>query len=768
MKDLLIYDLKVVALIAVFYLLYRLLLHRSTLHRLNRMVLLGSLGLSLALPLCVITIHKTIDVSVENTVAAMPSPAFDGALVPAAVVDSPAATDMNAVQKVADNAVSEHASIPWLMVFSVIFLCGAAFMLIRLAWSLISVLHIIRGGRQVAVQDGCSILVTERKISTFSFGRIIVIPRSDWESKHDAMLCHEKAHARLHHSIDNIAVELVKSFQWFNPAIWFLASDLREVHEYEADDAVIQGGVDANEYQHLLIGKAMLDTGYSVANGFNRSSLSSRIAMMSQPKTPAGRGARALYMIPVICLALFAGHKTVYAANPVITADENLQSVIVQPEIGRTETEQSEIGHPVLEQLQVESENNTTVPQNSEIVPLNGNNSVAEKTDTLSSRLTESNGVTVGPDGSRNIVTVNKDANGNPSRKLERIEKDHYAKNSQYRWVDGEWQLYHIDENETDDNGNTVMSNFEDLQMDGTWNRMRTEYASEYDADGNRTQVITSDMTNNVFRQTKSVYSGFVQKDKPTTESTYKMVNGEWVEDLMYRMTYADDGTVLSRESMKRSEDGTYVPLNSRGAPDPMDLRGSFEVGNGARPTGPMSNGANSDELVYKVPQGIAIGEFLRTIPEIEVDDNFNVTMNGEKVSWGYVNNEVRILPNHPNHFEISFYAPKTNPKADSLALSRGAVFDEDGNMTLDGGIVSGIQIHGDRLVGLEVREKESNPEDYEVTQLSDDMRNLILSAPGVKIDENGVISIDGINISRVVVDDEEIYSRTKRDDVDK
>ena len=55
MKDLLIYDLKVVALIAVFYLLYRLLLHRSTLHRLNRMVLLGSLVLSLALPLCVIT-----------------------------------------------------------------------------------------------------------------------------------------------------------------------------------------------------------------------------------------------------------------------------------------------------------------------------------------------------------------------------------------------------------------------------------------------------------------------------------------------------------------------------------------------------------------------------------------------------------------------------------------------------------------------------------------------------------------------------------------
>ena len=335
-------------MIAVFYLLYRLLLHRSTLHRLNRMVLLGSLVLSLALPLCVITIHKTIDVSAENTsmgssavvnaIAEMRTAAIERPVAPVAKADVPEADEADAYYPLGndmaaeyvvmddvaaqapvatDNATSNRVTIPWLTVFSVIFLCGVAFMLLRFIWSVVCVRLIIRGSRQVAVQDGCRILVTERKISAFSFGYSIVIPRSEWDGEHDAMLCHEKAHARLHHSIDNIAVELVKSFQWFNPAIWFLASDLREVHEYEADDAVIQGGVDANEYQHLLIGKAMLDTGYSVANGFNRSSLSSRIAMMSQPKTPAGRGARALYIIPVICMALLAGSKTVYAATDV-------------------------------------------------------------------------------------------------------------------------------------------------------------------------------------------------------------------------------------------------------------------------------------------------------------------------------------------------------------------------------------------------------------------------------------------------------------------
>ena len=62
MAEFLIYDLKVAVLIAVFYFCYRLLMERETMHRLNRIVLLSSILLSLALPLCVITLHKTLEV----------------------------------------------------------------------------------------------------------------------------------------------------------------------------------------------------------------------------------------------------------------------------------------------------------------------------------------------------------------------------------------------------------------------------------------------------------------------------------------------------------------------------------------------------------------------------------------------------------------------------------------------------------------------------------------------------------------------------------
>ena len=62
MTEFLIYDLKVAVLIAAFYFCYRLLMERETMHRLNRIVLLSSILLSLLLPLCVITLHKTIEV----------------------------------------------------------------------------------------------------------------------------------------------------------------------------------------------------------------------------------------------------------------------------------------------------------------------------------------------------------------------------------------------------------------------------------------------------------------------------------------------------------------------------------------------------------------------------------------------------------------------------------------------------------------------------------------------------------------------------------
>ena len=91
-----------------------------------------------------------------------------------------------------------------------------------------------------------------------------------------------------------------------------LRADLQELHEYEADDAVLRSGANLKDYQYLLIKKAVGKSGYSVANSFNHSILKNRITMMSKSRSPLARGWRALWLLPLVCLGLGLQAQTIY------------------------------------------------------------------------------------------------------------------------------------------------------------------------------------------------------------------------------------------------------------------------------------------------------------------------------------------------------------------------------------------------------------------------------------------------------------------------
>ena len=296
MTDFLIYDGKVALALLAFYLFYRFLLKKETFHRFNRVVLVGTAVLSFVLPLCIITIHKSIAidaVAAEQAVTeAMPDWAeltSDG-LTPAA------------------DAVTPW----WPTALTILFWVGVVFVLLRVIISTLSVAKIVRKGDFIREEDGCKIIVTERDIDPFSWMKYIVMSRKDWEGDHTPILLHEKAHIGFRHSVELLLVDVLSAFQWFNPAIWMLRSDLQELHEYEADDAVLRAGTNIKEYQYLLIRKAVSKSGYSVANSFNHSILKNRITMMSKSKSPLSRGWRVFYLLPLVCLALGLQARTVY------------------------------------------------------------------------------------------------------------------------------------------------------------------------------------------------------------------------------------------------------------------------------------------------------------------------------------------------------------------------------------------------------------------------------------------------------------------------
>jgi len=297
------YDLKVALLIAVFYMFYRLLAARETFHRLNRMVLLASLALSLLLPLCVVTVHRTVEV------ASMPQPT--------------ASVGMAEVGEIVEDEDPNSMG----TTLAVVYLLGVAFCLARTSINIWSVRRLIARCREVAVPSyihgnigGMRLFVADdAKVKPFSWMRTVVLSRKDYENDladgargQSIVLAHECGHVACRHSVDMLFVDMVVALQWFNPVVWLLRQDLRTVHEYEADARVLSQGFNAYQYLSLLVQKAAGDAGYSVANGISMSSIvSKRVIMMTKKQSSKYAWARLLYVVPIVALSLAATAKTV-------------------------------------------------------------------------------------------------------------------------------------------------------------------------------------------------------------------------------------------------------------------------------------------------------------------------------------------------------------------------------------------------------------------------------------------------------------------------
>ena len=149
-------------------------------------------------------------------------------------------------------------------------------------------------------------MVHDRAIAPFSWMIYIVISREDLEENGREILIHEAAHIRNCHSWDLLIADICIFFQWFNPGAWLLKQELQNIHEYEADETVINEGVNAKEYQLLLIKKAVGTRLYSMANSFNHSKLKKRITMMLKEKSNPWARLKYLYVLPLAAIAVTA------------------------------------------------------------------------------------------------------------------------------------------------------------------------------------------------------------------------------------------------------------------------------------------------------------------------------------------------------------------------------------------------------------------------------------------------------------------------------
>ena len=330
-----IYLLKWAFALTLFYSLYGLTLRRETFHTLNRAVLLVILVVSAVLPLCPIPLgHETwlsqgfqrleevlttnqvvsdeqakrptdIDnkagetIHTDENIQSQTSFHYDGTIIPSSQ------NDHSIMMERSTRPVSSRWSTIVLRLFV---LTTAAFWLVYLR-SLIGVVRLIRRSSLIEERDGARILSCPELKNSCSWMRWVLLAEADYSSASQnspSILTHELAHVRLGHSWDKLLCELTCRTLWWLPFAWMLREDLCDVHEYEADRAVLQTGIDIREYNQLLILKAVRPGLQPVVNAFNQSRIKKRITMMFKPKSNKWRAAKVLYLLPVMALTLVA------------------------------------------------------------------------------------------------------------------------------------------------------------------------------------------------------------------------------------------------------------------------------------------------------------------------------------------------------------------------------------------------------------------------------------------------------------------------------
>ena len=269
--------------LALLYLPFWGLLRKDTFFQFNRFVLLAITVLSFILPWINI-------------------PEITSQLAPSETI-SIQLEEINVM--ISGKVLSENIS--WKTILAIIYLSGAVTCLLYKMIDLVRLIRFIpRGCLWVHTENGIHIHCHAHDVVPFSWMNHIVISEKDYEENGHNILLHEQAHIACGHSWDVLWLSFVEVLQWFNPFVWMLSKEIQDIHEYEADLTVLRKGINARDYQLLIIQKVVGSGSYTFANNFNHSSLKKRITMMIKEKSNPWARLKYLYILPIAAICMIA------------------------------------------------------------------------------------------------------------------------------------------------------------------------------------------------------------------------------------------------------------------------------------------------------------------------------------------------------------------------------------------------------------------------------------------------------------------------------
>lgn len=282
------YLLQVNIYLVIFYCFYRLLLASETYFLLNRIYLLASATLSLAIPFLRFEwfskqqMAKPIYIGVDQ---------LKGLVSQVSVID--------------DKAMEFN----WGNLILVAYLAGVIFCIVRLIVKLISVSKIFK---------------TVGKGMAFSFLRK---KRVDLNVPEMATVnIHEDIHIKQLHTLDVLFFELIGIFAWFNPVVYAYQKNIKNIHEYLADEASAKFQGDKEAYALLLLSQAFGVQPNTLTNGFfTKSLIKKRILMLHKQRSKKIAILKYGLFVPLFALTLVCSSATIRKNNRILAMAEKIQ-----------------------------------------------------------------------------------------------------------------------------------------------------------------------------------------------------------------------------------------------------------------------------------------------------------------------------------------------------------------------------------------------------------------------------------------------------------
>ena len=307
--------------LSLLYLSFRLMMRNETIFRISRLVLLLIVFASVVIPLIYLPQSNNPIVSIKL------DPIFQGNTI----IEKPGQIDEAtpvAFSPIIDSNTTKPIVISTKTILLFVYMAGVFISFLLFAYSILSVMLLFRKSRKSTL-NGIPVMIHNSDIPAFSFRRRILISRHDYETNAEAILTHELSHIRQGHFYDLMLMELTKIIYWFNPLVYRICSDLKDIHEFQADENTINSGIDSTKYQLLIIQKCVGQQSFALANSFNHCQIKKRITMMNKSKTSKAWCWKVATFLPLLVLLLMAFGKR----GEIVSEKMNLPEKINSPSV---------------------------------------------------------------------------------------------------------------------------------------------------------------------------------------------------------------------------------------------------------------------------------------------------------------------------------------------------------------------------------------------------------------------------------------------------